>query len=145
MSWFTDNWQGLAGGGIFATIVKYISDRKLNKADFLSKVENIYSGLVDELKTDRDLLREENRSFKEDIRKLQDQFNTIQLAYAKEVEQSQNWEKLHRELSDKYNLLEKENLALNDKYDALSNDHEELKVFCEKLKTELDKHKKNSK
>ena len=48
-----------------------------------------------------------------------------------EVERSQNWEKLHRELTEKYNALEK--------------DHEALKSFCEKIKIELDKYKKINK
>jgi hypothetical protein len=38
---------------------------------------------------------------------IQKQFNES-LAYAKEVEISQNWEKLHKELSTKYYELERE-------------------------------------
>jgi molecular chaperone GrpE (heat shock protein) len=69
-------------------------------------------------------------SIKEHNKQLQSQFNDIQLAYAKEVEKSQNWEKLHRELSDKYNSLEK--------------DHDSLKVLYEKLKADFDKYKKTT-
>ena len=73
--------------------------------------------------------KKEFKQIREDYRVLQEQFNSIQLAYAMEVERSQNWEKLHRELTEKYNALEK--------------DHEALKSFCEKIKIELDKYKKN--
>jgi hypothetical protein len=62
---------------------------------------------------------------------LQRQFNEIQLQYAKETERSQNWEKLHRELTAKYNLLEKE-------YEQLKSDHDKLKV-------DFDKYKKTNK
>lgn len=128
MNWIIENWQGLLGGGSVTTIITYFTNKKNSKADFLTKVENIYSGLVDELKSDREILKEDVKQLRIDYRAIQNQFNEIQLAYAKEVEQSQNWEKLHRELTDKYN--------------ELSKDHEALKIFCEKLKLELDKHKK---
>ena len=62
---------------------------------------------------------------------LQTDFNNIQMSYAKEVEKSQNWEKLHRQLTDKYNELAK--------------DHESLKVLYSKLKDDFDKHKKSAK
>ena len=135
MNWLSENWQGILGGGSITTIVNYFVNRKSNKADFVEKIQSIYDKWVEdnqvrntELKEDRDLLKSELKELKDDFRELQKQFNNIQLAYVKEVEQSQNWEKLHRELTDKYN--------------ELSKDHEELKAFCEKLKIELDKYKK---
>jgi len=114
--------------------------------DYAEKVRELYESLLeqankdkDALKLDRDAIVLEFETEKEyfrgqidDLRKqasiMQEQFNNIQLAYAKEVEQSQNWEKLHRELKDQFNELTKE--------------HEELKLFCEDLKSELDKYKK---
>ena len=138
MEWLTENWQGILGGGSLTTLVTFIVNRKSNKADFLIKIENLYNGAVDSLQKDREILKEEIREFKEDFkqlradyRNLQDQFNNIQLAYTMEVERAQNWEKLHRELTEKYNALEK--------------DHEALKSFCEKIKVELDKYKKSNK
>jgi len=138
MNWLIDNWQGIIGGGSITSVVGYLANRKSNKADFLEKVENLYNGAVDSLRVDREILKEEIKEFKEDFKQLradyrglQEQFNNIQLAYAKEVERSQNWEKLHRELSEKYIALER--------------DHETLKVFCEKIKIELDKYKKTNK
>lgn len=136
MEWLTENWQGILGGGTITSIVAYIVNKDNNKADFLTKVESLYNGLADTLKVENNELKEEILGFKkdfkqirEDYRVLQEQFNSIQLAYAMEVERSQNWEKLHRELTEKYNTLEK--------------DHEALKAFCEKIKIELDKYKKN--
>jgi len=114
--------------------------------DYAVKVRELYESLLeqankdkDALKLDRDAIviefkseREYFRAQIDDLRKndtkMQQQFNDIQLAYAKEVEQSQNWEKLHRELKEQFKELERE--------------HEELKTFCEKLKVELDKYKK---
>ena len=114
--------------------------------DYAVKVRELYESLLeqankdkDALKLDRDAIVIEFKSEREYFRaqidelrkndiKMQQQFNDIQLAYAKEVEQSQNWEKLHRELKEQFKELERE--------------HEELKTFCEKLKVELDKYKK---
>jgi septation ring formation regulator EzrA len=53
-------------------------------------------------------------------RELQNKFNEIQLSYAKEIEVSQNWERLHNELEAKYNKLQL--------------DHEKLKAEVNKLK-----------
>jgi len=114
--------------------------------DYAVKVRELYESLLeqankdkDSLKTDRDTITEEFKAEKEyfrsqidDLRKqaavMQEQFNNIQLAYAKEVEQSQNWEKLHRELLEKYNELESK--------------HEELNRLYAKLKLDFDNHKK---
>jgi hypothetical protein len=54
---------------------------------------------------------------------IQKQFNEQSLAYAKEVEISQNWEKLHKELSTKYYELEK-------KYNLLKIDHDKPRKKC---------------
>ena len=114
--------------------------------DYAVKVRELYESLLEQSNKDKDVLKldkdaivlefktekEYFRNQIDELRKqaatMQEQFNNIQLAYAKEVEQSQNWEKLHRELTEKFN--------------ALNKDHEELKTFCEKLKLEVDKYKK---
>ena len=112
------------------------------EVDYAAKVRELYDNLnaklVQEnetLKSDKDAIiaefKEEKEYFRtqvDDLRKqageMQIQFNAIQLAYAKEVEQSQNWEKLHRELLEKYNSL---------------------KGLYDKLKEDFDKHKKAAK
>jgi uncharacterized phage infection (PIP) family protein YhgE len=120
IKWLAENWQGIVGAGTLTSLGNYFANKKNLKADFLTKVENLYSGLADELKSERETLKEEVRQLREDCRNIQSQFNQVQLSYAKEVEQSQNWEKLHRELSDKYN--------------ALAKDHEQLKKEFESYK-----------
>lgn len=80
--------------------------------------------IITEFKSEREYLRTQIDELKKQASNMQDQFNSIQLAYAKEVEQSQNWEKLHRELLAKYNSLE---------------------ALYEKLKEDFDKHKKAAK
>ena len=80
--------------------------------------------IITEFKSEREYLRTQIDELKKQASSMQDQFNSIQLAYAKEVEQSQNWEKLHRELLAKYNSLE---------------------ALYEKLKEDFDKHKKAAK
>lgn len=120
IKWLIENWQGIVGAGTFTTLANYFANRKNLKADFLTKVENLYSGLADELKAERETLKEEVRQLRLDCRSIQNQFNEVQLSYAREVEQSQNWEKLHRELTEKYNKLAK--------------DHEQLKKEFENYK-----------
>lgn len=126
-------------------------DVEINTAevDYAAKVRELYESLnaklVQEnetLKLDRDAIinefKEEKKYFREkidvlrnDLSNLQTQFNNIQSAYNKELEQSQNWEKIHK--------------ALLDKYQTLENNHEELKKLYDKLKSDFEKHKKQAK
>jgi len=138
MNWFLENWQGLLGGGSLTTIITYWVNRKSKKADFISQMQSIYDKWVEDADKKQTDLKEEITSLRTDVkelrnheRDLQKQFNEIQLAYAKEVERSQNWEKLHRELTEKYNTLEKE-------YETLKREHDSLKK-------EFDLYKKNNK
>jgi chromosome segregation ATPase len=119
------------------------------EVDYAAKVRELYESLNakllqenETLKSDKEAIiaefKEEKEYFRSQIDELrktsgdmQLQFNNIQLAYAKEVEQSQNWEKLHRELFEKYQSLER--------------DHEELKKLYSKLKEDFEKHKKSTK
>jgi uncharacterized protein involved in exopolysaccharide biosynthesis len=119
------------------------------EVDYAAKVRELYDNLNaklvqenENLKSDKDAIVAEFKQEKEYFRaqvdalrtqlsEMQGQFNMIQLAYAKEVEQSQNWEKLHRELTDKYN--------------ELASKHEDLKGLYSKLKEDFDKHKKAAK
>ena len=110
--------------------------------DYAVKVRELYESLLAQANSDKEVLkldkeaivaefREEKEYFRtkvdaliKQLNELQSQFNSIQLAYAKEVEQSQNWEKLQRELLEKYNSL---------------------KGLYDKLKEDFDKHKKAAK
>ena len=121
---------------------------KVSEIDYASKISDLYEGMMSDIKADRDTIKSEKdslvinikeereyfRNQLDDVRKsvasTQDQLNNLQISYAREVEKSENWEKLHRELGDKYSLLEK--------------DHEELKTLYEKLKKDFEAHKKKT-
>jgi len=142
------NWLeifGLVSAPLGGVIGWFVRDRKKEKqelkntsADFLTKVEGIYSALVDDLKADRDALKEANQRQDEQISKinekldsLQNQFNDLNLAYVKEVEKSQYWMQKYDELDKKYNDVMK-------KHNQLEKDHEALKMEFEEYKK---KHK----
>jgi hypothetical protein len=137
MNFFIENWVAILGflsaplawifGGKQA---KKVEIKKAN-GDAVATMQSVYDQFLTDYKdrmaevmTDLNLVKDHNRE-------LQTQFNKIQLDYAKEVERSQNWEKLHRELTAKYAVLER--------------DYDELKGLYEKLKADFDKHKKISK
>jgi predicted RNase H-like nuclease (RuvC/YqgF family) len=126
MIWLLENWVAIVStlsipvawvfGGKQAKKVEI----KNSNGDFLTKVQNIYDALVEDLKTDRDELRACNveqtkdiADLRNDVRSLQKQFNDLYLAYAKEVEASKYWK-------DKFDALEL-------KYIVLEKDHETLK------------------
>jgi len=135
---FSQNWGTLLGGGTVTGFLGWLFyGRKNNNAEFTTKVQGIYDSLVEDLKKDREdlkkdreLLKEENLRIKKEHREdvvyfrteldgvrmlnttLQEQFNHINIAYTKEVEVSQNWEKMYHELGKKYDDLSK-------KYDAV--------------------------
>jgi membrane-bound lytic murein transglycosylase len=130
-NFFIQNWGVLLGGGSVTGFLGWIFyGRKNNNAEFTTKVQGIYDSLVEDLKKDRESLKEDNLRIKTEHREdvvyfrteldnvrllnttLQEQFNHINIAYTKEVEVSQNWEKLYHELSKKYD-------DLNKKYDAV--------------------------
>jgi chromosome segregation ATPase len=144
INFITSNWGTLLGGGSLTGFLGWIFyGRKNQNAEFTAKVQGIYDNLVDDLKKDREFLKQENAQLKAErtidkeyfrtemdksdkkISSLQEQFNNINLSYAKEVEVSQNWERLYHELSKKYD-------DLSNKYDAV----------LKKLKT-LEKNQKN--
>ena len=103
-------------------------------AKLVQENENLKSDkddIVAEFKQEKEYFRAQVDALRTQLSEMQTQFNTIQIAYAKEVEQSQNWEKLHRELTDKYN--------------ELASKHEDLKSLYSKLKDDFDKHKKSAK
>lgn len=127
-----NNWPLLTGSGVLATIVNWFAwGKRAKKTDALASMQALYDKFLDDYKDRMQEVITELREVKTDYRLLQGQFNSTQLAYAQEVERSQNWEKLHRELMEKYRILEK--------------DYEELKILYEKLKEDFDIHKSKSK
>jgi|TARA_R110000782_G_scaffold184197_4_gene274429 chromosome segregation ATPase len=151
-NWLFDNWQGLLGGGSLTTFLTYLINRKNSKADLLTKVASIYDTLVEDLKNDRENYKIEILEFKEDFKQLrvdyrliQQQLNTMQTEYAKEVEVSQHWERLHRELKEKYQDLEEIYISIDRKYNTIEHEYEALKKAHDKLKVDFDKYKKVNK
>ena len=133
MNWFLENWMAIVStlsipvAWIFGGKQAKKVELKNSNGDFLTKVQNIYDALVEDLKTDRDELRACNveqtkdiSDLRNDVRSLQKQFNDLYLAYAKEVEASKYWK-------DKFDALEL-------KYIVLEKDHETLKKQFESYK-----------
>lgn len=137
MNWILDNWT-LILGAITTPIAwifggkqaKKVEIKKAN-SDAVATMQSVYDQFLSDYKERMVELMAELNVVKTTNADLQRQFNEIQLQYAKEVEKSQNWEKLHRELMAKYVLLER--------------DYDELKGLYEKLKSDFDKYKKTSK
>ena len=94
--------------------------------DAVQSMQSVYDSFLSDYKEQRDEILFELKEVRIHNKELQRQFNEIQLAYAKEVETSQNWEKLHKELTDKYKSLEKA-------HEALKTDHEKLRLEFGKL------------
>jgi hypothetical protein len=67
------------------------------------------------------------------------------MSYAKEVEKSQNWEKLHSELNKKYNVLFSDNENVKKDYDILKKDHDKLKKDHDLVRKQLDEFIKKNK
>ena len=133
---------------------------KVSEATYTQITQDIYKDLAVDLKADREFLKEENRRLSEEskserdyfrtqldeVRKhsslMQSQLNNITLSYAKEVEVSQSWERLHSELTEKYTALDLKYSALELKYNGIGAEHTQLKKDHDKLKVDFDKYKK---
>lgn len=132
-------WLSLLGSGVVTGVVGWIFGGKQAKkieikkanGDAVATMQSVYDQFLSDYKDRMSEVMADLNFVKDHNRELQTQFNKIQLDYAKEVERSQNWEKLHRELTAKYSVLER--------------DYDELKGLYEKLKADFDKHKKASK
>jgi len=132
-------WLSLLGSSVVTGIVGWVFGGKQAKkieikkanGDAVATMQSVYEQFLSDYKDRMSEVMADLNFVKDHNRELQTQFNKIQLDYAKEVERSQNWEKLHRELTAKYAVLER--------------DYDELKGLYEKLKADFDKHKKMSK
>lgn len=133
---------------------------KVSEATYTQITQDIYKDLAVDLKADREFLKEENKRIAEEskaerayfrtqldeVRKqsslMQGQLNSITMSYAKEVEVSQNWEKLYSKLNEKYITLDSKYIALEVKYSGMGAEYEQLKKDHDKLKVDFDKYKK---
>lgn len=98
----------------------YFGGRQKNNTDSVKAMSEMYTSFLNQYKDRMNEVMNELQCVKDDCKRIQSQFNDMSLAYAKEVEVSQNWEKMHNELSKKYDALKAE-------YEALKKDHDKLK------------------
>jgi predicted RNase H-like nuclease (RuvC/YqgF family) len=130
MIWLLENWALIVStisipiAWIFGGKQAKKVELKNSNGDFLTKVQNIYDGLVEDLKSDREELRACNveqskdiADLRNDVRSLQKQFNDLYLAYAKEVEASKYWKDKFDDLEGKYLQLEKDHEALKKQFE----------------------------
>jgi septation ring formation regulator EzrA len=121
MNWIVENWEFIAGA-VSAPIAYFFGGKMKQKTDAIVTMQTIYDSFLDDYKLKMSDVMQELKNVKDHHKELQKQFNEIYLQYAKEVEVSQNWEKLHREIKEKY--------------ESLKNDHEKLKEEFKQYKYE---------
>lgn len=69
MEFISEHWLTLLGGGSITGFFGWVFyGRKNQNAEFTSKVQGIYDNLVDDLKKDREALKEENARIKKEHR-----------------------------------------------------------------------------
>lgn len=136
MNFFIENWLAIVGL-LSAPLAWIFGGKQAKKAeiknvngDFLTKVQAIYDGLVEDLKADRDELKACNieqdsqiKDIRKDLKDLQKQFNELYLAYAKEVEASSTWKEKFVALETKYIQLEKDHEALKEEFELYKAKH----------------------
>jgi predicted nuclease with TOPRIM domain len=128
VNFFSEYWEAILAT-LTAPVAWFFGGRAKQRQDAVSTMKTMYDDFLTVYKNRMDEVMQEVTDIKKHNLTLQTDFNNIQMSYAKEVEKSQNWEKLHRQLTDKYNELAK--------------DYESLKGLYSKLKTDFDNHKKS--
>ena len=103
------------------------SEVKKNDTDALKAISDMYNTFLAQYKERMDEMSKEVASVKDHYKCIQLQFNDMSLAYSREVEVSQNWQKLHSELKEEYDILKKNHEALQKDHDALKKDYEKFK------------------
>jgi chromosome segregation ATPase len=124
--------QQLRAGDIANEIQE--AEQGLKEIELLRETINVYKDVNNDLKVDLAECKQVIKLQKTNLSKIDDleaKVNDLFLKLATETEKSQ--------------FLIKENNDLKEKLEILENDYENLKIFCDKLKKELDTHKKLSK
>ena len=103
------------------------SEIKKTEVDVVTAISEMYNTFLVQYKTRMDEMQFEVGCVKDHYKAIQLQFNDMSIAYTREVEVSQNWERLHKELKQKYDDLEKNYEFLKKDHDALKKDYEEAK------------------
>lgn len=150
-------WREISG--TIGAIVVFIVGRKSSKfqekkqqADAIDTMQKTYNVFLEHYNKQHTTIvaqynevLENNKKTSDRLNKLSEQFVSLQLAYAKEIENSQNWEKLHRELEKQYRNLENKYNELVLQYKDSEKKHTDLEKLYEKLKSDFEKHKKQTK
>jgi len=126
MDWMNTIIPFVTAGGLLG-LITLKSTKKKSDADALKSIQEVYNSFLEDFKEQANGMRDEIKQLKAFNTDIQKQFNELHLNYSKEVEVSQNWEKLHRQLKDKYDDLERS-------YEILKKDHYQLKRAFEAYK-----------
>jgi vacuolar-type H+-ATPase subunit I/STV1 len=126
MDWISTAIAFITGGGLIG-LLTLKSTKKKSDADALKSIQEVYNSFLEDFKEQASGMRDEIKMLKTANVDFQKQFNELHLSYSKEVEVSQNWEKLHRELDAKYKDLERQ-------HEILKKDHYQLKRAFEAYK-----------
>ena len=144
MSFFNEYWQEILAA-LTAPVAWFFGGRAKAKQDAVSTMKVMYDDFLTVYKNRMDEVMKEVVEMKKHNLTLQTDFNNIQMSYAKEVEKSQNWEKLHSELNKKYNVLFSDNENVKKDYDILKKDHDKLKKDHDLVRKQLDEFIKKNK
>ena len=110
----------------------YYGGRQKQSGDTIKSMHEVYSGFIVDYKDKMKEALLEISTVKAHYKEIQIQFNEMYIQYTKEVEVSQNWEKLHRELKEKYDSLQTQHNILQTQHETLKKDHEKLKTDFKK-------------
>jgi len=113
----------------------YYGGRQKQSGDTIKSMHEVYSGFLIDYKDKMKEALLEISTVKAHYKEIQLQFNEMYIQYTKEVEVSQNWEKLHRELKEKYDSLQNQHNILQVQHETLKKDHEKLKTDFKKYTT----------
>lgn len=105
----------------------YFGGKKKSSVDAVKSISSMYDDFSAHYKIRMDEMQIEIANIKAHSLSIQLQFNEMTLAYGREVEISQNWEKLNVELKSKYDKLLKDHLALQKDHNLLKKDYESFK------------------
>ena len=124
-NFFYDNWMGIIGvlsaplAYVFGGKQRQNVELKKGNADAVSTMQTVYDDFLKDYKYRMDEVMNELKQSRLNYTDLQHQFNTMNISYTQEVEVSQNWEKLHSEMTRKYDALKKDHDLLRKEVEAL--------------------------
>jgi FtsZ-binding cell division protein ZapB len=144
MNFFNEYWQTILAT-LSAPIIWFFSGRAKQRQDAVSTMKTLYDDFLIVYQSRMNEVMQEVIELKKHNLTLQTDFRNIQMSYAKEVEKSQNWEKLHSELNKKYNSLFSDHEGVKKDYDILKKDHDRLKKDHDLVKKQLDAFIKKNK